>query len=396
MALGMAKASGRPVAVTCTSGTAAANLAPAVHEAWQARVPLIVLTADRPPELREVGAGQAIDQIQLYGSAAKWFVEVGNHEPARATAEHFRGAGLPRVLDGRRRAARAGAPELPAARAAGPAPGGAGRRRLGRPRRRPAVDASCASTRPRPTPTTCSGWPRGWPSAPRGAIVCGPSADDVAEPVARLAAAERLAGAGRAHVRRALRRARPLARGGRLRRAPARRGLRRRARARPRAARGRHAHLQAAARVAGRRAAGGGRPPRRLARAHPHAPSWCCTPSPPPPATRWPPRWRCARAPTDRRLARGVAQRRLPGGARPRGGARAQRAAGLRGGRRARSRPARSCGRPPRCRCATWRRSGPRARADALPRQPRRERDRRHDRLGRGRRARHRRSRRSC
>ncbi|MEK6229121.1 MAG: thiamine pyrophosphate-binding protein, partial [Actinomycetota bacterium] len=65
MALGMAKASGRPVAVTCTSGTAAANLAPAVHEAWQARVPLIVLTADRPPELREVGAGQAIDQIRL-------------------------------------------------------------------------------------------------------------------------------------------------------------------------------------------------------------------------------------------------------------------------------------------------------------------------------------------
>ena len=55
MALGMAKATGRPVAVTCTSGTAAANLAPAVHEAAQARVPLVILTADRPPELREVG-----------------------------------------------------------------------------------------------------------------------------------------------------------------------------------------------------------------------------------------------------------------------------------------------------------------------------------------------------
>jgi len=93
MALGMAKAGGRPVAVTCTSGTAAANLAPAVHEAWQARVPLIVLTADRPPELREVGAGQAIDQIGLYGSAAKWFVEVGEHEPGRATAVHHRALG---------------------------------------------------------------------------------------------------------------------------------------------------------------------------------------------------------------------------------------------------------------------------------------------------------------
>ncbi len=76
-ALGAAKASGKPVALTCTSGTAAANLAPAVIEAWQARVPLIVLTADRPPELRDNGAGQAIDQIKLYGSAVKWFVEVG-------------------------------------------------------------------------------------------------------------------------------------------------------------------------------------------------------------------------------------------------------------------------------------------------------------------------------
>jgi 2-succinyl-5-enolpyruvyl-6-hydroxy-3-cyclohexene-1-carboxylate synthase len=90
VALGMAKASGRPIAVTCTSGTAAANLHPAVVEAWEARVPLIVLTADRPPELREVGAGQAIDQIKLYGSAAKWFVEVGTHHPGRETAVHHR------------------------------------------------------------------------------------------------------------------------------------------------------------------------------------------------------------------------------------------------------------------------------------------------------------------
>ncbi len=79
-ALGAAKASGLPVAVTCTSGTAAANLAPAVIEAHEARVPLIVLTADRPPELREVGAGQTVDQIKLYGDAVKWFFEVGVHE----------------------------------------------------------------------------------------------------------------------------------------------------------------------------------------------------------------------------------------------------------------------------------------------------------------------------
>src|SRR3954468_2403757 len=89
-ALGMAKSTGRPVAVACTSGSAAANLLPAVVEAHEARVPLLVLTADRPPELRETGAGQAIDQLKLYGSFAKWFVEVGNHEPTREAAVHHR------------------------------------------------------------------------------------------------------------------------------------------------------------------------------------------------------------------------------------------------------------------------------------------------------------------
>jgi 2-succinyl-5-enolpyruvyl-6-hydroxy-3-cyclohexene-1-carboxylate synthase len=81
-ALGVAKQSGRPAAVACTSGTAAAHYLPAVIEAREARVPLIALTADRPPELREVGAGQAIDQLKLYGDAAKWFFEVGNHAAA--------------------------------------------------------------------------------------------------------------------------------------------------------------------------------------------------------------------------------------------------------------------------------------------------------------------------
>ncbi len=86
-ALGAAKATNKPTAITCTSGTAAANLAPAVIEAHQARVPLIVLTADRPPELRDVGAGQTIDQLKLYGGFVKWFVEVGVHE---ATPERLR------------------------------------------------------------------------------------------------------------------------------------------------------------------------------------------------------------------------------------------------------------------------------------------------------------------
>jgi 2-succinyl-5-enolpyruvyl-6-hydroxy-3-cyclohexene-1-carboxylate synthase len=79
-ALGLAKASGLPVAVTCTSGTAVAELAPAVIEAHEARVPLLVLSADRPAELRANGAGQAIDQLKLFGTAAKWFFEVDVQE----------------------------------------------------------------------------------------------------------------------------------------------------------------------------------------------------------------------------------------------------------------------------------------------------------------------------
>ena len=75
-ALGIARALGEPVALLCTSGTAAANFFPAIVEANIAGVPLIVLTADRPPELRDVGAGQTIDQNRLYGSHVKWFVEV--------------------------------------------------------------------------------------------------------------------------------------------------------------------------------------------------------------------------------------------------------------------------------------------------------------------------------
>jgi 2-succinyl-5-enolpyruvyl-6-hydroxy-3-cyclohexene-1-carboxylate synthase len=87
-ALGLAKATGAPAVLTCTSGTAAAHYYPAVIEAHEARVPLIVLTTDRPPELRDVGAGQTVDQLRLFGPFAKWFVEVGTH-PHTAERERW-------------------------------------------------------------------------------------------------------------------------------------------------------------------------------------------------------------------------------------------------------------------------------------------------------------------
>ncbi len=85
-ALGWAKRLGTPVAVACTSGTAAAELLPAAVEAREARVPLLLLTADRPAELRENGAGQAVDQLKMYGSAVKWFFEVELPPQAGAAA----------------------------------------------------------------------------------------------------------------------------------------------------------------------------------------------------------------------------------------------------------------------------------------------------------------------
>jgi 2-succinyl-5-enolpyruvyl-6-hydroxy-3-cyclohexene-1-carboxylate synthase len=187
VALGMAKASGRPVAVTTTSGTAAVNLHPAVVEAWEARVPLIVLTADRPPELRGVGAGQAIDQLSLYGGAAKWFVEVGTHEPGRETAIHHRALGCrawwtakggrpgPVHLNFALREPLAPAPDdLPAEDWAGRADG------------RPWTEVREHASAPHADDVHALA--ARIAAAPRGVIVCGPTDEDVAEPAARLAA----------------------------------------------------------------------------------------------------------------------------------------------------------------------------------------------------------------
>jgi 2-succinyl-5-enolpyruvyl-6-hydroxy-3-cyclohexene-1-carboxylate synthase len=89
-ALGAAQVSGDPVALLCTSGTAVANYHPAVCESDESAIPLIVLSADRPPELRGIGAGQTIDQIKLFGSAVRWFCEVGTHDANDGGLLHYR------------------------------------------------------------------------------------------------------------------------------------------------------------------------------------------------------------------------------------------------------------------------------------------------------------------
>ena len=89
-ALGLAKGSRRCTAILATSGTAVVNFMPAVVEARHAKVPLILLTADRPPELRDRGAPQAIDQDHLYGRFSKWYAEVAVSDAAATMESHIR------------------------------------------------------------------------------------------------------------------------------------------------------------------------------------------------------------------------------------------------------------------------------------------------------------------
>ncbi len=89
-ALGKAKKTGLPVALICTSGTAGANFYPAVIEAQESGVPLIIITADRPPELRNCHAGQTIDQVKLYGNYPNWYAELALPEASLPMLQYLR------------------------------------------------------------------------------------------------------------------------------------------------------------------------------------------------------------------------------------------------------------------------------------------------------------------
>ena len=195
-ALGLAKTSREPVALICTSGTAAANFMPAVVEARLAHVPLLVLTADRPPELRDVGAAQTIDQIRLYGSHAKWSVEMATPGAsddllryARTTACRAVAAALavprgPVHLNFPFRE-----PLLPAP-VPGEIPATASPVALyGRPDGRPYVDVPRAASAQVSPPDVLDQIADLMLHTPRGLIVCGPlDAEDAVQPLTALAA----------------------------------------------------------------------------------------------------------------------------------------------------------------------------------------------------------------
>lgn len=185
-ALGLGKRTGRAAALVCTSGTAAANYLPAVVEAHYARVPLLVLTADRPPELREWGAGQTIDQRSLYGGHVRWFVELP--VPDAAVPLRYARSLAARALDAARggRGGGAGPAHLnwPLREPLEPglAPGTPERPRepLGEAGRGPAPFARTQRAVPTLSPEAAAGFADRVAASPRGVIVAGPGPPDPA------------------------------------------------------------------------------------------------------------------------------------------------------------------------------------------------------------------------
>src|SRR5690606_32338455 len=168
-ALGIGRATNRPAALLATSGTATANFFPAVVEARMAGVPLLVITADRPPELRHSGANQTIDQVKLYGDQVLWFADIAlpEAEPPAVVRRYLRSTAA-RAL-----AVANGLPKGPV--------------HLNLPFRKPFEPTGHAGERPgtettpfiergllQPTPAQVSALADLLAAHPRGLIVCGP------------------------------------------------------------------------------------------------------------------------------------------------------------------------------------------------------------------------------
>jgi len=180
-ALGRGRATGRPTAVVCTSGTAAAEFHPAVIEADRARVPLLLVTADRPPELWDSGANQTVDQSKLYGDAVRWHRQLPEPEPQ---ARKLRGL---RTTAARAVAATTGTPagpvhlDVPFRKPLEPTPVegdvpedfGGSHPRAARGRDGPYVDVSGGS--PTPDPDALDDLGGAVEAVERGLIVCGPA-----------------------------------------------------------------------------------------------------------------------------------------------------------------------------------------------------------------------------
>jgi 2-succinyl-5-enolpyruvyl-6-hydroxy-3-cyclohexene-1-carboxylate synthase len=180
-ALGLARTLRAPVGLLATSGTAAANFLPAVAEAWLARVPLVVLTADRPHELRDNGAAQTIDQLALYGHHVKWFFDLPEPDASQLPTQ------LPHLAALAARAVSTATAEPP-----GPV-------HLNWPFRDPLVPSRAPIAKPArvrvrhpllaPPPVLVGDLAASLQGHPRGLFVVGPQDDPgLAEPLTRLAA----------------------------------------------------------------------------------------------------------------------------------------------------------------------------------------------------------------
>jgi len=193
-ALGLAKATRTPVALVCTSGTAAANFHPAVIEAHHSRVALLVLTADRPPELRDWGAGQTIDQLRLYGAAVRWFAEAPVPEGGEAALRHARALACRAVAVARGRPAGPVHLNLPFREplepVAEPAAEAAGLGELAADGRGEAPYTRAAASPAGPAPELAASLAEFLRQCERGALACGPldAEPGAARAIARLAA----------------------------------------------------------------------------------------------------------------------------------------------------------------------------------------------------------------